>query len=432
MNNNKIIDRHLASEVLEAVKTARIVNIIGPRQAGKTTLVREILDAGTFITLDDTSVLAALEADPIGQLRDLKKTADGAPIIIDEAQRSTTLALAIKQIVDNDRRMGQFILTGSSNVFRTAAVADSLAGRVSTLKLWPLSVSEIEEKKPSSIIDWALSPSPSLDALTAPAPLQRQDYIGLVIAGGYPEIRGLPLKARQKRYRDYVDDVVDRDVADILKVRKSDAMRRLIDQMAVRTANEINIAEICEIIGVQRPTMEQYLDVLTRLSLVIKLGAWTSGESRREIKNAKYHFIDSGIACALRGFTASTFAATGNPTALGGVLESFVFSELLKAAPFQEDHIRFYHWRGDKGKEVDILAEGPSALAAIEVKASTTVTKSDFKNMAWFSNDGPGIKREVTMIIFYFGEKMLSFGNRQFALPLSSFWAGRHYSNQQE
>ena len=101
--------------------------------------------------------------------------------------------------------------------------------------------------------------------------------------------------------------MVDRDVADIVRIRRSDALRRLIDQLAVRTAAELNVAELCEIVGVQRSTVEQYLDVLMRLSLVVKLGAWTSGETRREIKNAKHHFADTGIAAALRNLVPRSF-----------------------------------------------------------------------------------------------------------------------------
>ena len=121
-----LLPRHLKAELIEALRSARVVNIIGPRQVGKTTLVRDLLDVGKFVTLDEENVLAAMEADPVGQIDALVSEAGEAPLIIDEAQRSKRLALAIKKIVDERRRMGQFILTGSSNVFTSAHVADSL------------------------------------------------------------------------------------------------------------------------------------------------------------------------------------------------------------------------------------------------------------------------------------------------------------------
>ena len=424
-----ILPRHLSTELGEALASARVVNIVGPRQAGKTTLVRDIFEAGRFITLDDGAVLEAIESDPGGQLELLIKDLHNTPLIIDEAQRSKKLALAIKRIVDSDRRMGQFILTGSSNVFTTLEVADSLAGRMRTLKLWPLSMAEVKQSAPSPVLDWAISGKPDAGTLPPSEPLKRGDYIDLILRGGYPEIRVLPIRPRSRRYRDYVDAIVDRDVADILRIRKTDALRRLIDQMAARTASELNFAKISELIGIQRPTLEQYMDVLSRLSIISRLGAWTSGEARREIKNAKYHFVDTGIAAALRGLSSASFLPDANPTALGGLLESHVYGELLRSAPHQINDFRFYHWRGERGREVDILVESAERLIAIEVKASTTVASQDFKHLRWFADTGPGAKRQVTQIVFYLGAEVLSFGERNFALPVSMLWANGNPSN---
>jgi hypothetical protein len=419
-----ILPRHLTAELQSALTYSRVVNIIGPRQVGKTTLVRDILKTGKFITLDDEAVLIAIEADPVGQLDALTAELTDTPLIIDEAQRSKKLALALKQIVDLNRRKGQFVLTGSSNVFSTLDVADSLAGRVLTLKLWPLTIAETKLRKPSRILDWAISKVPQLKELPAPDMTTRVEYINLVLRGGFPEIRGFPQNPRQTAYRAYVDSVVDRDVADLLRVRKTDALRRLIVQLAARTGAEINIAELCELVGVQRKTLEQYLDVLLRLSVIIKLGAWTSGESRREIKNAKNHFVDTGMAAALRNLTSQTFDIDADPGALGGLLESFVFSELVRSAPHQKNSFAFYHWRDQRGREIDILAESANHLVAIEIKASSSVRETDFRHAKWFAIDGPGKRRCVTSIIFYFGEQKLTFGNRKFALPVSNLWSG--------
>lgn len=422
LNDNPILPRHLSAELQKALSYSRVVNIIGPRQAGKTTLVRDILNMGKFITLDDQNTLNAIENDPSGQIESLLSGLVDAPLIIDEAQRSRELALAVKMIVDADRRKGQFILTGSSNMFTTADIADSLAGRLLTLKLWPLTIAETKSRPPCRLLDWAISNSPDLRRLPPAEPLTRGDYIDLVLRGGYPEIRNYPLAPRQAAYRNYVDAVVDRDVAQFLRVRKTDALRRMIDQLAVRTGSELNIAELCEIIGIQRKTTEQYLDVLLKLSVVTRLGAWTSGETRREIKNSKNHFVDTGIAAALRNLKPGSFDADANPTALGGLMESFVLSELTRAAPFQENSFRLYHWRDQRGREIDILAESANHLVAIEVKASSSVSIRSFKNLDWFGKDGPGQRRQVTAIVFYLGDQKLTFGGRRYALPASCLW----------
>ena len=159
-----------------------------------------------------------------------------------------------------------------------------------------------------------------------------------------------------------------------------------------------------------------------RLSLAIKLGAWISGDARREIKNAKHHFADTGIAAALRNLAPRSFDLDADPTAFGGLLESFVFSELLRSEPYQKAGFRFYHWRDQRGREVDILAESANDVAAIEVKASTSVSRQDFRHLRWFAAEGPGKTRTVTSIVFYLGERKLKFGDRRYALPVSCLW----------
>ena len=413
------IPRHLSQELTEALASSRIVNLVGSRQVGKTTLVRDLFYEGKFITLDDEALLAAIQADPQGQLESLTSNLGNAPLIIDEAQRSKSLSLSIKRIVDANRRKGQFVLTGSSNVFTSAEIADSLAGRMRTLQLWPLSAAEINRSEPQHILDWANQKNPKLTQLKTPDALSRSDYINLILMGGYPEIRELPLRPRHRQYRDYINSVVERDVADILPIRKTDVLRRLIDQMAARSGQEINVTELTKRLGVRRETITQYLDVLERLSLIIKLGAWTSGEGKREVKNAKYHFADSGLASALRRFNTTTFDIEENPTALGGMLESYIFSEFVRALPLQDEDVRLYHWRSADKKEIDILADAGSKLVGIEVKSAATVSNDDFKHLRWFAKDGPGNNRMFTGIVFYMGTEKLSFGDRQFALPVS-------------
>lgn len=417
------LPRHLTPELRAALEAARVVNLVGPRQVGKTTLVRDLFDGGRFLTLDDAAVLAAMEADPEGQLRSLAQAAGDAPVIIDEAQRAPQLALAIKRIVDKDRRKGQFVLTGSSNVFTTAEVADSLAGRMQTLKLWPLSTAEVRRQPASRLIDWAMQKAPSLSQIAAPEVLDRAGYVDLVLRGGYPEIRSLPQRARQRQYRDYIDAVVDRDVADVMPVRKPDALRILIDQMAARTAQEINTSALAKLARLKRETVDQYLDILLRLSLVTKLGAWMPGESRRDIKQPKFHFVDTGIAAALRRLTDRSFDPGHSPDALGGLVESFVVGELQRALPMQAEDYRLYHWRSADRREIDIVIDGGHRLVAVEVKAASTVSAGDFRQLRWFATEGPGKGRETTGVLFYMGQEMVTMGQGVFALPLSALWA---------
>lgn len=416
-----LIERHLTPELDAALKTSRVVNLVGPRQVGKTTLVRDLFKDGTFITLDDKATLTAIDADPFGQLANLTSKSKNTPLIIDEVQRSQDISLAIKRIVDQDNRKGQFVLTGSSNVFATSHVADSLAGRMLTLKLWPLTAAECHGEPVSRILDWSLQTKPDLAQVTAPH-VSRDSYIDLILKGGFPEMREFKLRDRQRQYRDYINSVVERDVADIIRVRKSDVLRRMIDQMAARTGQEINISELCKVLQIRRETVEQYLDVLMHLSMVVRQGAWTSGEAKREIKNAKYHFVDSGIVCALRRFDGESFDLGVNPTAFRGILESYICNEILRMLPLLEKDYRLYHWRGADKREVDIVVDAGHHLTGIEVKGAATLSAEDYKHLKWFSKEGPGRTRAFTGIIFYLGNECLSFGDNVFALPVSTLW----------
>lgn len=154
-DTDRFLPRHLISELKKAVASARVVNLAGPRQVGKTTLVRHLFGHGHFITLDDSAVLAAIEVVPGGQLASLMQYRGEGPLIIDKAQRSKKLAPGVRRIVDADQRKGQFVLTGSSNVFTIAQVADSLAGRMRILKLWSLSAAEINSAPVNRFMDWA-------------------------------------------------------------------------------------------------------------------------------------------------------------------------------------------------------------------------------------------------------------------------------------
>jgi len=419
-----LLERHLEPVLRDALTSARVVNLVGPRQTGKTTLVRDLFQGGRFVTLDDDGLRAAIDADPHGQLTSLVKGATDGPVIIDEAQRSPSLALAVKRIVDSNRRPGQFLLTGSSNVFTTPAVADSLAGRLRTCRLWPLTTAETLGRPVSRLLIRAIAPDVDAGDWPASEPLARNDYTDLVVRGGYPEASRLPVRARQDLLMDYVDTIVDRDVADLLRIRKSDALKRLIEQLAVRTASLANAAGLGELVGVQRQTIDQYIDLLERLALIVRLNAWTPGETRRSAKRAKLHFADTGIACALRGLGPDAFDADVDPTALGGLLESFVLGELVRSLPLQEQRFRLWHYN-DRKREIDIVAESRDRLIAIEVKASRSVTSGDLRHLRWFADEGPGAGRRVTSILFHLGDETLVFGKRLFALPVSALWADR-------
>ena len=419
-----LIPRHLTERLVGTLRTSRVINVVGPRQSGKTTLVRDMLEAAEFLDLDDEGLLASLALDPYGQLSALSSAAKaGLPIVIDEVQRLPRITLALKRIVDRDRRAGQFVLTGSSDIFTLPKALDSLAGRVSTLWLWPLSAAEILRAGPCRVLDLADEGPVSPADLPAPRPSSRQEAIELLVRGGFPEIRGLEDRDRMARYESYIDSIVERDATPVANIRKPDTLRRLIQQLAHRTAEELNVAKLCTALGSRQETVNAYLDVLSRLGIVHRLGAWTASGARREIRAPKLHFMDTGCATALRGEDRHSFGLRADPVALGHILETFVFCELEKSLPLLKRRWQLYHWR-QAPREIDIVAQAPGRrLALFEMKTSTTVMPEDFRHMDWFLKEGPGKSHRGVAFVVYLGDQILSFGPGRLALPLSVLWS---------
>lgn len=420
----EIVPRHLATTVAATLKASRVINIVGPRQTGKTTLVRDMIPASRFIDLDDESLLASLALDPFGQLSALIEEAGAdLPIVIDEVQRLPQITLALKRIVDRNRRPGQFVLTGSSDIFSTPKALDTLAGRVSTLTLRPFSTAEIERAGPCRLLDIAADGAVDLKRFPAPKSFQRADAIAMLACGGFPEIRSLGDRDRIARYTSYIGSIVERDIAPVAEIRRPDTLRRLINQLAHRTAEELNVTSLCTALGARKETVNTYLDVLSRLGIVHRLGAWTASGARKEVRSPKLHFMDTGCATALRGEDTASFGFGADPVALGHVLESFVFCEFEKSLPFLNRHWELYHWRFAP-REIDIVAQAPGKILALfEMKASTTVGPDDFRHLDWFLKEGPGKSYKGSGFVVYLGDQLLSFGPGLLAVPLSMLWS---------
>lgn len=423
-----LIPRHLTERVQRALTTSRVVHVVGPRQAGKSTLVRMLVGEGVSFTLDDDALREALQADPWGHLQTvLRERGQGdGPVVIDEIQRVPEATLAIKRIVDLDPRPGQFLLTGSADILATGLAADSLAGRVTTLRLLPLSAAELALCPPSALLeadtwDEARSPTP----WTGIHPVNRAEVVEHIVRGGYPEIRGLEEENRIDRHTSYLDSIIERDLAAIHAIRKPDALRQLVDQLAARTAQELNIAELCRAVGVQRHSIEQWTDALERLGIVQRLGAWTSSRARREVKSPKVHFLDTGCVTALRGEVAADLALGGSPHSIGPLLETWVFTEVMKLLPLARRRWRPWHWRASR-REVDILLEAPGRrLLLMEVRASSRVGPEDARHLTWFAEEGPGKDHHCTGLVFYLGDHVRRLGSRTLAVPVSIFWSGQ-------
>lgn len=406
-------ERFAKLRVEEALADTRVVLISGPRQSGKTTLATDIAaDEMPFFTLDEATVLAAANNDPVGFLRGLDRA------VIDEIQRAPDLLLAIKTEVDRDKTAGRFLLTGSTNLMTVPKVADSLAGRMEVVKLLPLSQAEIMSAK-STLLDNAFKGlQPTVDNLVL-----ADDMIEIVLAGGYPEaITRERWGRKQDWYQGYVDAIVQRDVRDVAQIEQLAIMPKLLSILAEHSGQLVNYSGIGGAVGLNHVTTQKYLGVFESLFIVHTLQPWFTNKLKRLTKSPKLHFLDAGLLAALRGISPDIVRK--DKTSFGPVLETFVFSELQKIATWSEQRCSFSHYRDKDKNEVDIVMENRRGeVVGIEVKSSATVSASDFSGMRKLA-DACGDKF-VQGLVLYDHDKVVPFAENMFAAPLSSLWSSK-------
>lgn len=400
-----------ATQIVDtALKDTPVVMVTGPRQCGKTTLVRNLVAGNReFITMDDDTVLAAARNDPTGLVRDLDRTT------IDEVQRAPDLLRAIKRSVDEDRRAGRFLLTGSANILALPQVSESLAGRMEIVSLLPLSRAEIRGRRPT-FLSAAFAGRIDKPAET----MVGKDLVEAVLIGGYPEmLRRKDSKRRQTWALDYTKAIVQRDVRDIAEVEKLDQMPRLLRVLANHSGQLTNFTQIGGQIGFDDKTTRKYVGILEQLFLVRRLEPWFRNRLKRLIKTSKLHFLDSGLLGALLGVTAERVAR--DRSIFGPLLETFVFAEVLKQSSWLNESYALYHYRDKDQDEVDLVIEtGSGTLIGIEVKAAATVNADDFRGLRKLASaSGDDFKLGV---VLYDGERTVPFGDQLFAAPTSCLW----------
>jgi predicted AAA+ superfamily ATPase len=409
----QLIERGLTDVLVEAMASARVVALLGPRQAGKSTLARMLASeklGADYLSLDDEPVRLLALGDPAGFI-----AARERPAVIDEVQRAPELLLAIKSRVDRDPTPGQFLLTGSANLRRIPAVSDALPGRVDYLSLWPLTQGEIVGHRESFLTRLFEGLVPTI----ADAPTGRHTYAEMLLTGGFPEVRARPLSARQRFFSSYVDSIVDRDVADASHVRDPASVGTLLRLLAARSGSIARYDALSREVGIDGKTVKSHLDVLERLFLVRIRRAWHVNLGQRQVKAPKLYISDTGLLSALIG--ADERRVREDDGFAGALLETFVATELERQASWLPQPLTFWHYREGE-REVDIVIERPSGeIVGIEVKASATVRPRDFAGLNHMRDRlGP---RMTAGVILYAGAHMLPFGERLWALPLKTMWA---------
>lgn len=403
--------RWIEPRITEAMLDTPVVLLAGPRQAGKTTLVRQIAEqlGLRYLTLDDALTLLSAREDPVGMIRSLDRA------VIDEIQRAPQLLLAIKKSVDEDRRPGRFLLTGSANLMALPTVADSLAGRMETLSLLPLSQSEIE----SSTANW-IDRAFTGQHLQADKPALGSALIERVLRGGYPEAISRSTPRRRVTWaRQYIDAIIQRDVRDVASIDKLDQLPRFLRALAQTAGQMCNYTQLAGQVGLDSKTAARYIGVFEQMYLLKRVDVWARNRLNRIVKTPKLQFLDSGLLAALLGLNAEEL--NQDRMRLGSLLESFVFAELLKHTTTADDDYRLMYYRDADKFEVDVVIENSAGqLIGVEVKASATIKESDLRGLKKLASlAGDQFKMGV---LLYDGTETMPLNNGIWALPLSTLW----------
>ncbi len=412
--------RHIKSRLHELLDDFRIVYLTGPRQSGKSTLVREIAREKGFgyHTLDDTALLASAQSDPHGLLASLP-----APLVLDEFQIAPGLINAIKMISDAaDGRKGLFLLTGSSDIFRSAQVQESLPGHMARVELYPLSQAERSGGRQNPI-DWLF------DGTFENMPckqLDRKSLADLLLEGGYPEAIEKSPRSRSVWFASYTEGRLLKDFENMHHVKGDyhTKLSALIRNLAGLPGNMIKYANIASDLSQDDKTVKRYMEILELMFIIRRIHPYLRNSSKRTVIGMpKLHFLDTGLACHLLGLKKPDRLHLSQ--FFGGLVENFVFCELLKHAAWSEEEAAFYHFRDTNRHELDLVLErSDGRVIGVEVKASMSVKPEDFSGLSVFAEYAGD--RFLRGVLYYSGDTILPFRikNRVFhALPISSLWS---------
>ena len=371
--------RSLTSCMQQLATKYPVVTLMGPRQSGKTTLVKLAFPNKPYVNMEDSDNRSLATLDPKSFMENYPNGA-----ILDEIQRTPNLLSYIQLQVDESEKNGMFILTGSHQAELHSAVSQSLAGRTSLLRLLPLS---IQEMRNANIKD-------SLEQM--------------ILQGGYPRIykERLPIL---NAYSSYFQTYVERDVRQILQVKDILLFERFIKLVASRVGQLVNYASLALDVGVSAVTIKEWLTVLEATYIIVRLEPYFENFGKRLIKSPKIYFTDTGLLCYLLGI--ETIQQLIKDSLYGNIFENWVIVELLKACYNQAKDPRLYFYRDVTGKEVDVLFQQGSQLMPIEIKSSKTFSSNYLNGLKYFHEQTP--KKAKGGAVIYGGEKTQKLKNFQ-------------------
>lgn len=402
------LPRHLESRLKLVANYSKVILVTGARQVGKSTLLKNCFPDLPQITFDPHHDMYNVRKDP-----DLFLKQYNTPVILDEIQFYPELLSSIKRFVDQSDRAGQFYLTGSQNLSMLKNAAESMAGRVAILPLYPMT---LHERYQHASKHW-------LPALLEDPDLLPQRFMGIikefslwkdVWQGGLPGLISQPDELFGTYFSSYVQTYIERDIRLIEDIRDLNSFRQFLGVLAALTSQEINLSELGGRVGVTHKTVDRWLSLLVNTYQWHLLNPYHGNTLKRITKKPKGVIADTGIAAHLIQLMSP--ATLGTYPGLGSLFESFVLNQVFGASTQLSAMPGIYHWRSQKGAEVDLLFEQNGFLYPVEIKMKSYLSKNDTRGLRAFRETYPSA-RIKTGIIIYVGERCYHVDESVIAVP---------------
>lgn len=367
-----MIYRNITEKLLALSRLFPVVTLTGPRQSGKTTLVKKVFAHLPYVSLESPETRLLIQNDPKGFLNDYKNG-----VILDEVQRVPELFSYIQIIVDENNMEGQFILTGSQNFLLLEKVTQSLAGRVAILKLLPFCLSEL---KTSGLL--------------------YEEYEDFIFNGFYPRLYDKNIPAVDY-YPNYIQTYVERDVKQIKNITDQNSFIRFLQMCAGRIGQLLNVSSLANDCGISQITAKSWLSILEASYVVYFLYPYHKNFNKRLVKMPKIYFFDTGLACSLLNIREKEQIQSFYLK--GGLFENFIINEIVKNSWNKGAVRNNYFWRDKLGHEIDCIIEEGNRYLPVEIKAGKTISKDYTKEIAYW-NKLSGNDPENSYVI-YGGDK---------------------------
>ncbi len=374
-----MIQREITKKLLEISNYYQIITVTGPRQSGKTTLIKDVFKELPYVLLETPDIRQRAQEDPKSFLSNYSKGA-----IFDEIQNVPELFSYLQGIIDENSAI-KFVLSGSQNFLLLEKVNQTLAGRTGILKLLPFSTDELKDSN-----HWNENP------------------LEFVFKGMYPRIydRGIP---PELFYSDYIQTYVERDVRSIKNIGNLSNFSRFLSLCAGRIGQLLNIDSLASDVGIASNTAKEWLSILEASYIIYTLKPHHKNFNKRLVKRPKLYFYDTGLACNL--LQINSVNELDMHFAKGNLFENFILTELLKKRFNNAKTSNLYFWRDHHGKEIDCIIEKANSLIPIEIKSSKTYQKEHFKNMNYWNKLSDNSKENSYLVYAGNESDHLAYGN---------------------